>query len=212
LTPPQTPPWVTADMIRPTPRALPCPLPAPFPPIGTLGFCDAHAQGYGNVRYSRSELTPDGYLAHLTEARKASAPSYDMRSLPEVVQLELQLALQCRHQARRGQMQPLTFGQVVRSAMITPDGLQRRSPGRQNHRQTGLTRRRPRCPTCRQLRAPATSLLLASSRCVATRGSRLASSLRGHRRRGLLPSIPDDKERTSHAPLHFQFIPHTGPS
>ena len=78
-----------------------------------------------------------------------------------------------------------------------------RSPSRQNHRQTGLTRRRPRCPTCRQLRAPATSLLLASSRCVATRGSRLASCLRRHRRRGLLPSMPDDKGKdvTRSSPL-----------
>jgi integrase len=85
-----------------------------FPPIATLGFCDAHAQGYRSVRYSRPELTPNGYLAHFTEARKASAPSYDLRGLPEVVQLELQLALQCRQRARKGQMQPLTFGQVVR--------------------------------------------------------------------------------------------------
>ena len=37
-----------------------------------------------------------------------------MRGLPQVVQLEMQLALQLRQQARKGQMQPLTFGQVVR--------------------------------------------------------------------------------------------------
>ena len=85
-----------------------------FPPIGKWGFCDAHAQRYRNARYARPELTPEDYLAHLTEAQKASAPRYDMRGLPQVVQLEMQLALQLRQQARKGQMQPLTFGQVVR--------------------------------------------------------------------------------------------------
>ena len=37
----------------------------------------------------------------------------------------------------------------------------------------------------------------------ATRGSRLASCLRGHRRRGLLPSMPDDKGKdvTRSSPL-----------
>jgi integrase len=39
-----------------------------------------------------------------------------MRDLPPVVALEMALALQCRHDARRTQMQPLTFGQVARWA------------------------------------------------------------------------------------------------
>ncbi len=85
-----------------------------FAAISRDGFCDGHAGAYRNVRYSHPGLTPDGYLEHLGRARAITAPSYDMRGLPSLVALEMQLALQCRQEARRGQMQPLTFGQVTR--------------------------------------------------------------------------------------------------
>jgi integrase len=85
-----------------------------FPGIGRDCFCDGHSQAYRNARYARPGLTPDGYLQHLQRACAISAPSYDMRGLPAVIALEMGLALQCRQAARRAQMQPLTFGQVVR--------------------------------------------------------------------------------------------------
>jgi hypothetical protein len=86
-----------------------------FPSVSQPGFCDGHAHAYRNVRYSHPGLTPDGYLEHVRRARAITAPRYDMR-LPRVVALEMQLALQRRHDARRSRMEPLTFGQVVRWA------------------------------------------------------------------------------------------------
>jgi hypothetical protein len=65
-------------------------------------------------RTSRSGLTAEEYLARVREMRRVSAPRYDMSALPAVVRLELGLALQCRMHARRAQMSPLIFGQVVR--------------------------------------------------------------------------------------------------
>jgi integrase len=85
-----------------------------FPAAGKMVFCDGHGWRFCNARAARPGLTAEGYIAYLTEARRVTAPSYDMSGLPRVVQLELGLALQCRQAAARAQMQPLTFGQVVR--------------------------------------------------------------------------------------------------
>jgi integrase len=85
-----------------------------FPSMGATGFCDGHAWRYRNARHSRPGLTADGYLVRVREMRLMSAPSYDMSALPAVVRLELGLALQCRMHARRAQMNPIIFGQVVR--------------------------------------------------------------------------------------------------
>lgn len=85
-----------------------------FPAAGRTLFCDGHAWRYRNARHSRPGLTPEEYLVYLREMRRLSAPRYDMSGLPELVRLEMGLALQCRMQARRGQMSPLIFGQVVR--------------------------------------------------------------------------------------------------
>jgi integrase len=85
-----------------------------FPSSGRTVFCDGHAWRYRNARLARSGLTPEGYLAYLVEARRVSAPRYDMAPLPPTLRLEMAFALQCRMQARRAQMSPLIFGQVVR--------------------------------------------------------------------------------------------------
>ncbi len=85
-----------------------------FPAAGQMVFCDGHGWRFRNARATRPGLTADGYIAYLTEARRVTAPSYDMSALPPTLRLEMGLALQCRQAARRGQMQPLTFGQVVR--------------------------------------------------------------------------------------------------
>jgi hypothetical protein len=62
-----------------------------FPGVSQAGFCDGHAQGYRNVRYSQPGLTPEGYLEHLRQARTITAPRYDMRDVPTLVALEMQL-------------------------------------------------------------------------------------------------------------------------
>ena len=85
-----------------------------YPAVGASLFCDGHLVRYRNALYARPGLTPEGYLSHIVELRRVTAPSFDMRSLSEVVRLEMQMALQCRQGARRGAMTPLTFGQVVR--------------------------------------------------------------------------------------------------
>jgi integrase len=85
-----------------------------FPASGRTVFCDGHAWRYRNARAARPGLTPEGYLGYLDEARRVSAPHYDMTDLPPVLRLEMAFALQCRMHARRAQMSPLIFGQVVR--------------------------------------------------------------------------------------------------
>jgi integrase len=85
-----------------------------FPNVGAEGFCDGHQQRFRDARGRRRELTADGYYEHVTAAGLVGAPKFDMRGLPEIVQLELQYALQCRQQAGRAQMGPLIFGQVTR--------------------------------------------------------------------------------------------------
>jgi len=85
-----------------------------FPAAGQVLFCDGHGWRFRNARATRPGLTATSYIAYLTEARRVTAPSYDMSALPPTLRLEMGLALQCRQEARRGQMQPLTFGQVVR--------------------------------------------------------------------------------------------------
>jgi len=84
------------------------------PAAGQMVFCDGHGRRFRNARATRPGLTADGYIAYLTEARRVTAPSYDMSALPPTLRLEMGLARQCRQAARRGQMQPVTFGQVVR--------------------------------------------------------------------------------------------------
>jgi integrase len=85
-----------------------------FPNVGAEGFCDAHQQRFRDARGRRPELTADHYHEHLSAAGRIGAPKFDMRGLPEIVQLELQYALQCRQQVARAQMGPLIFGQVTR--------------------------------------------------------------------------------------------------
>ena len=85
-----------------------------FPGFGNHGLCDAHLMRFRNVRASRSGVTVDDFLAHLTEARRIAAPRYDMSGVLPVIRLELGLALQCRFDQRRARMQPLTFAEVTR--------------------------------------------------------------------------------------------------
>jgi hypothetical protein len=85
-----------------------------FPNVGAEGFCDAHQQRFRDARGRRPELTADHYHEHLSAAGRIGAPKFDMRGLPEILQLELQYALQCRQQVARAQMGPLIFGQVTR--------------------------------------------------------------------------------------------------
>jgi hypothetical protein len=85
-----------------------------FSSAGQTGFCDGHGCRFRNARATRPRLTAEGYLGYLREARRVSAPRYDMSALAPLLRLEMGLALQSRMLARRAQMTPLIFGQVVR--------------------------------------------------------------------------------------------------
>ena len=63
-----------------------------FPQTGRDGFCDGHLWRYRNVRHARRDLTPAGYLEHLADARRISAPKFDMRGVPATVALEVRVA------------------------------------------------------------------------------------------------------------------------
>jgi hypothetical protein len=130
-----------------------------FPRVARAGFCDGHAGAYRNVRYSHPGMAPEDYLEHLRRARAITAPRYDMRDLPRVVALEMALALQCRHDARRTQMQPLTFGQVARWAR--EEGVGSMLDRGETH---WLARAQERFPNAKH-RAPT------RSRCCATSGN-----------------------------------------
>ena len=85
-----------------------------FPNVGAEGFCDSHQQRFRDTRGRRPGLTADAYHEHLTAAGQIGAPKFDMRGLPEIVQLELQYGLQCRQHAGRAQMGEQIFRQVTR--------------------------------------------------------------------------------------------------
>lgn len=85
-----------------------------FPTAAGSEFCDTHLVSFRWLRFKRPGLEPAGYVAHLATARAASGPKFDLRGLPELVRLELQFALQARHDARGAAITPLILGQVVR--------------------------------------------------------------------------------------------------
>ncbi len=80
-----------------------------FPAMGNWGFCDTHHARFSRLRATELAATPADFLARAALRRVGSAPRYDLRALPELVRLEMQFALQCRHDARRAGLEPLAF-------------------------------------------------------------------------------------------------------
>ena len=85
-----------------------------FPAMGKRGFCDTHNLHFAHLRAADPSVTPADFLERATRRRRSSAPRYDLRGLPELVRLELQFALQCRHDARRARLEPVAFRNATR--------------------------------------------------------------------------------------------------
>lgn len=64
------------------------------------------------ARERRAELSADQYLALLRRARQPG-PRFQASGLPRTLRLELQFALQCRHDAGRAKLTPRVFGAVA---------------------------------------------------------------------------------------------------
>lgn len=77
-------------------------------------FCDTHLKSFRWLRTRRPGLERADYRAHLARARDSASPTFDLRGLPALVQLELGYSLQARSDARGAAITPLIFGQVVR--------------------------------------------------------------------------------------------------
>jgi integrase len=85
-----------------------------FPAMGKWRFCDTHNLHFAHLRASDRAATPADLLARAARRQRSSAPRYDLRALPELVRLELQFALQCRHDARGARLEPVAFRHATR--------------------------------------------------------------------------------------------------
>jgi integrase len=85
-----------------------------FPAMGRRGFCDTHNLHFAHLRAQDPAATPADLVARAARRRRSSAPRYDLSGLPELLRLELQFALQCRHDARRARLEPVAFRNATR--------------------------------------------------------------------------------------------------
>ena len=87
-----------------------------FPEAGGRGLCDAHERRFRGLLRADPGLAPADYAARLAAPRGGRGPRFDTRGLPSGLALELQFALQCRHDARGAALTPRIFGTVARWA------------------------------------------------------------------------------------------------
>jgi integrase len=80
-----------------------------FPAMGKRGFCDTHNLHFAHLRAADRAATPADLVERAARRQRSSAPRYDLRELPELLRQEMQLALQCRHDARRARLEPIAF-------------------------------------------------------------------------------------------------------
>ena len=80
-----------------------------FPAMGRRGFCDTHNANFACGRKLDGAATEQEYLDRAARVKLSSAPRYDVRGLDGMLALEMQYALQCRHDARRAGLEPVAF-------------------------------------------------------------------------------------------------------
>jgi len=100
-----------------------------FPAMGKWRFCDTHNMHFAHLRAGDPAATPADLLAWAARRQRSSAPRFDVRELPELVRLELQFALQCRHDARGARLEPVAFRNATRwvaelgvASLLEPSG------------------------------------------------------------------------------------------
>jgi integrase len=82
--------------------------------MGKWRLCDSHNMHFAHLRAGDRAATPADLIARAARRQRSSAPRYDLRALPELVRLETQFALQCRHDARRARLEPVAFRNATR--------------------------------------------------------------------------------------------------
>jgi integrase len=85
-----------------------------FPAMGKHGFCDTHNMHFAHLRAIDPAATPADLIVRAARRRRSSVPRYNVLELPELVGLEMQFALQCRHDARRARLEPVVFRNATR--------------------------------------------------------------------------------------------------
>jgi integrase len=107
--------WVASADAVAVRQGVRCRLPGcRFPAMGKWRFCDTHNMHFAHTRASNPAATPADLLAWAARRQRSSAPRFDVRELPELVRLELQFALQCRHDARGARLEPVAFRNATR--------------------------------------------------------------------------------------------------
>jgi integrase len=84
-----------------------------FAEAGGAGLCDVHERRFRRLRRYDRDVDPAGYVARLKASRGPRWPRFDTRGLGRVLTLELQYALQYRHDARGAALTPRIFGAVA---------------------------------------------------------------------------------------------------
>lgn len=83
-----------------------------FPAVGRAGLCDTHTLRFQQARHAGKAVGREEYLALLRRARQPG-PRFETGGLSRALTLELQFALQCRHDAGGAKLTPRVFGAVV---------------------------------------------------------------------------------------------------
>lgn len=84
-----------------------------FAEAGGAGLCDVHERRFRRLRRYDRDVDPAGYVARLKASRGPRWPRFDTRGLGRLLTLELQYALQYRHDARGAALTPRIFGAVA---------------------------------------------------------------------------------------------------
>jgi len=97
------------------PTGRPCAFPGcEFPATPRSQLCDGHRVKFRRFRhYRRSEATIPDFVAHVEAQRGNDTARFDLSGLPETLTMELQFALQCRHDEAGATFTPGRWAGVV---------------------------------------------------------------------------------------------------
>jgi len=87
-----------------------------FAEAGSAGLCDIHEKRFLALRRYDRDVDAAGYVARLKASRGPRWPRFDTRGLGRLLTLELQYALQYRHDACGAALTPRIFAAVTRWA------------------------------------------------------------------------------------------------
>lgn len=112
---PDRPEWARTAAPATVSKGARCRLPGcRFPSMGNFNFCDTHNLAFAQLRAEQPKSSPADFLVRAAKIKLSSAPRFDLRGVAPIVRLEMQYALQCRHDARRARLEPQAFRNATR--------------------------------------------------------------------------------------------------